>query len=128
MRRSVRNIAFSLLAFAILAVPAAAQDVAGTWAFTMDTPQGEMVMEVVFAQDGAEVTGTADFAMAEATEISDGLYEDGVLSFLMHLGFEGQWITVEMEADVDGDEMTGEAYVAEMGEGSSFTAKRSDLD
>ena len=128
MRRSARTISSCLLAFALLAAPAAAQDVAGAWTFTMDTPQGVMTMDVVFAQDGAEVTGTADFAMAEATEISDGLYEDGILSFLMHLGFEGQWITVEMEADVDGDEMVGEAYVAEMGEGSSFTAKRTDLD
>ena len=96
MRRSARTISSCLLAFALLAAPAAAQDVAGAWTFTMDTPQGVMTMDVVFAQDGAEVTGTADFAMAEATEISDGLYEDGILSFLMHLGFEGQWITVEM--------------------------------
>lgn len=128
MRRLAHSISLSLLAFALLAVPATAQDVSGNWTFTMDTPQGVMTMEVAFAQDGDEVTGEADFAMAEATEISDGLYEDGVLSFLMHLGFEGQWITVEMEADVDGDEMVGEAYVAEMGEGSSFTAKRSDSD
>ena len=128
MRRLAHTLSLSLLAFALLAVPATAQDVSGNWTFTMDTPQGVMTMEVAFAQDGDEVTGEADFAMAEATEISDGLYEDGVLSFLMHLGFEGQWITVEMEADVDGDEMVGEAYVPEMGEGSSFTAKRSDFD
>ena len=53
-------------------------------------------------------------------------YEDGVLSFLMHVSMEGQWFTVEMEADVDGDEMAGEAYVPEMGAGMPFTAKRHD--
>ena len=57
--------------------------------------------------DGTDVSGTAELQLVDGVEISDGVYEDGVLSFLMHVGLEGQWFTVEMEADVDGDEMSG---------------------
>ncbi|MCH7990872.1 MAG: hypothetical protein IIC35_00465 [Gemmatimonadetes bacterium] len=93
----------------------------------MNAPQGVVEMTVVFAQHGTEVTGSAEMELdiPMATEISDGLFEDGTLSFLLHVGVEDQWFTVEMEAEVDGDEMTGEAYLPEMG-ASSFTAKRSE--
>ena len=128
MSRLARGFCLSLTVLALAASPATAQEsVAGTWMFTMNAPQGVVNMTVVFAQHGTEVTGSAelelDFPMA--TEISDGLFEDGTLSFLLHVGVEDQWFTVEMEAEVDGDEMTGEAYLPEMG-ASSFTAKRSE--
>ena len=95
--------------------------------FIMNAPQGVVEMTVVFAQHGTEVTGSAEMELdiPMATEISDGLFEDGTLSFLLHVGVEDQWFTVEMEAEVDGDEMTGEAYLPEMG-ASTFTAKRSE--
>lgn len=128
MQRTARGFAFLLTLFALTSLPAAAQDsVAGTWLMTMSSPEvGTVESEFVFEQDGSEVTGTAELQLVDDVEISDGVYEDGVLSFLMHVSMEGQWFTVEMEADVDGDEMTGEAYVPEMGAGMPFTAKRQD--
>ena len=127
-RMLVRTLGVVVMALAF-AVPASAQDsVAGVWIFTMDGPQGQMDVEFTFAQDGSEVTGTVDMPVPEIeeTELSDGLYEDGILSFLMHVGAQGQWFTLELEAEVDGDEMVGEAYMAEMGQAMPFTAKRSD--
>ena len=123
-----RSLGLLLTMLSLLAVPASAQDtVAGTWLMTMSSPEiGTVESEFVFEQDGSEVTGTAELQLVDDVEISDGLYEDGVLSFLMHVSMEGQWFTVEMEADVDGDEMAGEAYVPEMGAGMPFTAKRHD--
>lgn len=128
MFRFARGFSLFLTLLAVTALPAAAQDsVAGNWVFSVDSPQGRIEMTIVFAQTGNIVTGAAELDMVEATEISDGLYEDGVLSFLLHLGVNGQWITVEVEAKVDGDGMVGEAYVPEMG-ASPFTAKRSSGD
>ena len=75
------------------------------------------------------MTGTADLASipeVEAVELSDGLYEDQILSILMHVSAQGQWLTAEVEADVDGDEMVGEVYLADMGMAMPFTAKRVD--
>lgn len=128
MYRALRGFGLFLAMLTLTAAPASAQDgVAGTWIMTITSPEmGSMQSEFVFEQDGTAVTGTAELQIVEDVEISDGLYEDGVLSFLMHVSMEGQWFTVEMEADVDGDEMTGEAYVPEMGAGMPFTAKRQD--
>lgn len=129
MARRLVSSFFAIALVALVALPAAAQDsVAGTWVFTMEGPQGQMDVEFTFAQDGSEVSGSVEMPMPEIeeTELSDGLYEDGILSFLMHVGAGGQWFTVEMEAEVDGDEMVGEAYMAEMGQAMPFTAKRSD--
>lgn len=126
MSRKFKGLLLAFVALAFIALPAAGQSVAGKWTFTMETPQGTMESTFIFEQDGTEVTGTADLVIVEESEITDGLFEDGVLSFLLHVGMEGQWFTVEMEADVDGDEMSGETYVAEMAQSMPFTAKRAE--
>ncbi|HCO14502.1 MAG TPA: hypothetical protein DIT46_09965 [Gemmatimonadetes bacterium] len=127
MQRTVRGFGLLFSALALAAIPVSAQDgVAGTWTVSISSPEvGTMESEFVFEQDGAEVSGTAELQMpVDGVELSDGVYEDGVLSFLMHVGLEGQWFTVEVEADVDGDEMSGEVYVPDMGMAMPFTAKR----
>jgi hypothetical protein len=127
---SLARAVVALAVVAITTVPASAQDsVDGKWTFTMASPQGQMDVEFVFKQDGTTVTGTVDMpAMPEieGTEVSDGLFEDGILSFLLHVSAQGQWFTVEIEAEVDGDEMVGEAFMAEMGQATPFTGKRAE--
>jgi hypothetical protein len=131
MHRIWRTFALSLALLAISAASAGAQEsVAGRWIFTITYAEiGEMSMAMEFEQDGAEVTGIADLAAipdVEDSEVSDGLYEDGVLSFLLHVSAQGQWFTAKVEADVDGDAMVGEVYMAEMGQAAPFTAKRAE--
>ena len=131
MIRVARTLSLALVLAALASAPAAAQDsVAGKWLFTIHSPEmGEMSMTFEFEQDGTEVTGKADLSSipeVEDSELSDGLYEDKILSFLLHVGAQGQWMTAEVEADVDGDEMVGEVYLAEMGQAAPFTAKRVD--
>ena len=129
MLRVARTASLVLALVAMASAPVAAQDsVAGTWEVTMSSPEmGEMTMKFNFEQDGNEVTGNADLSSipeVEASEISDGLYEDKIISFLLHVSAQGQWMTAEIEGDVDGDEMVGEVYMAEMGVAAPFTAKR----
>lgn len=128
MLRTGRHVLASLLTLALFALPASAQEgVAGKWTVTLNSAEmGQMTMEFDLQQQGSEVTGTASLPIPEieGTHLTDGLFEDGVLSFLLHVGMQGQWYAVEVEADVDGDEMVGEAYMAEMGMVTPFTAKR----
>ncbi len=128
MFRIGRHVVPAVLALALSALPALAQDsVAGKWAVTLNSAEmGQMTMEFDLQQEGSAVTGTASVPIPEieGTHLTDGLFEDGVLSFLLHVGMQGQWYAVEVEADVDGDEMVGEAYMAEMGMATPFTAKR----
>jgi len=113
-----------------VAASASAQSVAGTWTVVVQSPDvGEIQFEFELEQTGNEVTGKAiSTTMPEMGNmtLSDGLFEDGLLSMLMFVNVEGQSITVEIEGEVDGDEMVGEAYVAEMGQASPFTATRSN--
>ena len=131
MNRITRSFAPALALMALVVAPVAAQDsVSGKWTFTISYAEmGEMSLQMEFEQDGTEVTGTVDMAAipeVEDSEVSDGLYEDGVLSFLLHVSAQGQWFTAEVQADVDGDEMVGEVFMAEMGQGAPFTARRTD--
>lgn len=129
MKLMIRNVGLVFALALLAAAPANAQDLSGKWVFTMSSPDiGEMLVPFEFQHSGTEVTGTLEFPMAEveSAEMSDGLFEDGVLSFLMHVSAQGQWMAVEMEAEVDGDEMVGEAYLAEMGMAMPFTAKRAE--
>lgn len=123
----VRKVGLMTLVAALsLAAPVTAQtDVAGAWTLIVQAPDGPGEVAAVFVQDGTAVTGTLDIPEVGDAEMSDGLLEDGVLSFLMHVDIEGQWFTVEAEADVDGDEMVGEFYMAEFGS-MPFTGKRKE--
>ena len=131
MLRVARTLSLVLALAALASAPAAAQDsVAGKWIFTVNVPEmGELSMTFDFEQEGTTVTGTADMSAipeVEASEVSDGLYEDKILSFLLHVSSQGQWMTAEIEADVDGDEMVGDVYMADMGQSAPFTAKRAE--
>lgn len=131
MFRTAKTLGLALALVATTAVSAAAQDsVAGDWIFTMSSPQGMIDVEFAFEQNGSEVTGEVNLSAipeVEGATISEGIYEDGVLYFVMSIAAQGQWFDVELEADVDGDEMVGEAYAAEMG-AAPFTAKRKASD
>ena len=124
MLRIVKSACLSLTLVGLLGASVAAQDVSGSWLFDLETPQGPMQMGIVFQQDGTVVTGEAQLDMIEETEISDGVFDDGVLWFMLHIGVGTEWISAEVEAQVDGDEMTGVTY-SEFGT-ASFTGKRSE--
>jgi len=126
---NARSFALALALLVLAAIPAAAQDsVTGKWVITSTSPEmGSMEMVYHLQQDGTTVTGTADLSAipeVDAVEIDEGLYEDKILSFLLHVSMQGQWFTAEVEADVDGDDMVGETYLDEMGMAMPFTGKR----
>lgn len=128
----LRSLAVGLATLAFASLPVSAQDsVVGKWTFSLESPDGAGMIEVpfVFEQDGAEVTGTVDLSVipqVEAAQIEGGELVDGILFFLLHVSAQGQWITAEVEAEVDGDEMVGEVYLPDMGQIAPFTAKRAD--
>lgn len=130
LRSSLRALQLAALGLALVTVPVAAQDsVAGSWIFTVASPDGAGTMEVpfVFEQNGTAVTGRVDLSVipeVDGAQIAEGELVDGVLFFLLHVSAQGQVLTAEVEADVDGDEMEGEVYIPDMGQVSPFTAKR----
>lgn len=128
MLRIARPVLPALLALLLFAVTASAQEgVAGKWTISVSSPDmGPITMEFDLQQNGTAVTGTASVNIPEieGTHLTDGVFEDGVLFFVLHVGVQGQWHAVEVEAEVDGDTMVGDAFMAEMGVSTPFTGKR----
>ena len=126
MNRIARAAGLTVIALVSLSLPVAAQaNVAGTWQLVVEGPGGPGHIDAVFAQEGQTVTGTLEVEQLGSAEMSEGLVEENKLTFLLHVDFDGQWFTVEVSADVDGDSMTGEFYVAEFGS-MPFTGKRTE--
>ena len=120
-----RAVGLSAVLLTLSVVPIAAQaSVAGTWTFTANSPDGVLEAEFVFTQEGTAVSGRGTVQTFGSVQITDGLLEDGLLSFVMHASLEGQMVMFEVEADVDGDEMEGMAYMVGSPEGVPFTGVR----
>lgn len=126
MNRIAKTTGLALVTLLALAAPARAQaDVSGSWVLTVQSPEAGGDLTAVFAQDGATVTGALESALVSGVEMTDGRIEGNELSFLLHVDFQGQWFTVEVSADVDGDSMKGTMYLPEVGS-MPFTGKRTE--
>jgi hypothetical protein len=102
----VRSLLASLV-LAVLALPAAAQDVAGKWSGNVDTPQGPFALTFDFAVMGAELTGALLNDFIGQIPISEGMVDGDAISFKLNIdmGPNGA-MTINYTGVVDGDELT----------------------
>jgi len=70
-----------LILMAMLAVAAAAADIAGTWKATAKTPNGPMERTFVFKVDGNRLTGAVSGLVGGKSTIIDGKVDGDNLSF-----------------------------------------------
>lgn len=84
-----------------------AQDVSGTWAITMQTPQGarEMTAELEMSEDG-KVTGEISSERGD-TPVDDGKMADDLLSFETTRSMGGQSFTAGWSLTVEGERLSG---------------------
>lgn len=104
-----RTPAAALAALALLlafSLPASAQSIAGTWDLTWETPRGAQTVTFVLAQDGMNVTGTAQMRMGEVA-IKNGMLHGDHLTFTLELGMGERTMTQSFSATVSGDAMDG---------------------
>jgi len=82
----MRGLVPLLLAGALLApAPLAAQDFAGSWEMTRETPRGTMTQTLVIARDGDGWKGTMTF-MEREIDLKDVKVEGNTLTFTMEMG------------------------------------------
>lgn len=125
MKKIMTGAGLTLLAFLVMSAPAAAQaNVAGTWAITIQGPEGPGMATAVLEQDGATFTGTISVDSADDAEIENGSVEGNSMRFVLVLFVQGQGIELEVTGEVDGDTISGEMSVPDFG-GFPFTAERS---
>ena len=108
--RAFLSAAVVTLAFAALAVPAAAQEITGSWDLTWEGPRGAQTVMVVFAQEGMNVTGTAHMRRGENVmelPIKNGMLHGDQLTFALEFGMGERTMTQTFAAKVTGNTMEG---------------------
>lgn len=126
----IRSLVFGA-AIALLALPCSAQQAAGRWNASVDTPNGPFSFVFEFLVDAAgKLTGSMQNEFIGSTPIHDGMLKGNELSF--KLTFDGGpngAMTISYHGTVDGDELALTSMIegAPPGGGpaeQSFTATR----
>ena len=111
--QTFRTLFLALGFFALVALPAAGQDISGTWVLSVDLgPAGGGDAIFVFEQDGNAITGTYTGTLGDAIPLS-GTIEDGAIRFT----FDSQAGEIIYIGDVEGDTMSGDAIYGQLGDG-----------
>ena len=130
MPRFLRRIGLAAMAFALIALPVAAQDVdvTGEWEFNFADPQGggPVTIHAALMQEGTTVTGTVEVSAVPDAEMSDGMVEGSILSFGLDVLYEGLWYRLGLGGEVDGDAISGYIELPEGAGSIPFTGMRKE--
>ena len=96
--------------------------VAGTWTMTVNGPQGAMTSTMTLTQTADAIDGSIISEFGNAA-ISDGRVNGRTAAWTASFQIGGERTTVNFEAEVDGNRMTGRLRGSEMGT-MTFTAER----
>lgn len=100
------------------------QNVAGTWALTVETAQGTGSPSVTLAQDGEKLTGTYSSQVFGEQKVS-GSIKGSAVTFSFTGTVEGTTITVTYAGTVEKDTMKGKVSLGDLGEGTFTGTKKS---
>lgn len=95
-----------LISFGIFAESAWPADVTGTWKAEFDTQIGTQKYTFILKQEGSQVTGKAISNIngtKREVDLTEGKIEDGSLSFVENLPFEGMELRIRYEGKVADD-------------------------
>ena len=122
MKSAQATIVLTALILGMMALPASASDdVLGKWEATVETRRGNNDIVMEFTKSDGKLAGT--FTARRGTEqLEDIAYADGKLTFTRNTEFQGNAITLNYSATVDGD--TLKVTVSTPRGERSFTAKR----
>jgi len=103
---AIAMLAVGLAGCASMGGGAAVNPAVGTWDTTVESPQGDLPMELVI---NADLTGTVNAGppLDGSFAISEVVAEDGTLNFKVTLEFQGQELAAGIETTIDGDAISG---------------------
>jgi hypothetical protein len=114
----MKRILVSTLALAIVAVAAsarAAENPSGTWKWDVTFNNQTFNLSLKLKQEGEKLTGTLT-GPAGDTDIQDGKYKDGELSFTVVRERNGQKMTFKYNGKVSGDSIKGKTSIERDGQ------------
>jgi len=98
-----------------------AENVTGTWQFTVETEQGSGAPAFTFKQDGEKLTGHYQGAFGEGPV--EGTVKNGAITFSVKVSAQGQDFTIVYTGTIEKDGMKGTVKLGDLGSGT-WTAKR----
>lgn len=113
-----------LAVFCLMTLGLAAQnaDVSGDWQLTMQTPRGEMTMDMSIVQDGEKITVTmAGMRGGEAT--GEGTIKGNAIEWTITRSTQRGEFTSVYKGTVEGDTMSGTVEMGTFGT-QEWTAKK----
>src|SRR5580704_4410080 len=108
----------AILGFACVAL--GAEDAAGTWKATLQTPNGAEENTFLFKVDAGKVTGTVTGGMLGTVPIDEGKVEDDKISF----SISSEFGVIRYSGTIKGDEMSLTLIVGDGQFSLEFNAKR----
>ena len=101
----IRSFVFGAV-ITLLALPSVAQDAAGRWNASIETPNGPFAFVFEFLVDAAgKLTGSMQNDFMGSTPITDGVINGNELSFKLTFAGPDGSMTINYEAIVNGDEL-----------------------
>jgi len=97
-------------------------DVAGTWAITVETPNGTGTPTLTLKQDGESLTGTYSSQVFGEQKVT-GTIKGNAITFGFTGTIEGTSVKVTYTGTVEKATMKGKVSIGDLGEGT-FTAKK----
>ena len=112
--RRIRNLSFALSLLALVAIPASAQDVTGTWVLSVDLgAAGGGDATFVLEQNGTAITGTYSGALGDDIDVG-GTVEEG----RVRLTFDSQAGEIIFRGTLEGATMKGTCIYGQLGDGT----------
>jgi hypothetical protein len=96
-------------------------DVSGTWALTVETQRGPANPTLTLSQNGTTLSGTYKGQLGEGPVA--GTLNDGNIAFTVKMAAMGREFEVQYAGRVDGDSMSGEVQLGQLGSGT-FTGRK----
>ena len=96
------------------AADAAAAQMGGVWDLTINAPQGAQQASLTVTQNGASFTGTMTSERG-TTDISGGTISGQRVEWSMSMSINGQTMTLNYSATVDGSRISGSVSVGDFG-------------
>lgn len=94
-----------VLGILLMAAPAFAADVDGTWSGSFDTPMGAVSVTFTFKADGTVLNGSMSGMEGAQIPIKDGKIDGNRISFSVDLDFGGMPFTLPYTGVVSGREI-----------------------
>ena len=122
MSKSLKKLAFTILLVASLSLVGFAADISGTWAMTVQTPQGDWPSEISIEQDGEKIKVTMEGFQGDEM-VGEGTFKENKAEWSVTVSTPQGDFTITYTGTLEENTLSGEAEMGDYGS-MDWTAKK----